>query len=220
MYSEYEYDYHNTYEISQQIINNVSDKWINYFNSIIYILFIIIDLFFIFDNDFQESLKICIYLHIFHSSVSFLLNILQIYEYVNQKNLFEKLLLLVYIAWWFYTTVLFSTTKYEDISPELRSVMFIWTILGSLLFLLRIIPKQLTNMSSRLLEIINNLKTIPYSQGRLQYFSTDCCICLETYVDNEQIKILPCEHGFHPNCIDEWLVVDSRCPLCKIDLMV
>jgi len=42
-----------------------------------------------------------------------------------------------------------------------------------------------------------------------------CAICLVDYEDNEMLKLLPCDHRFHPACIDEWLTRNNACPMCK-----
>jgi Ring finger domain len=42
-----------------------------------------------------------------------------------------------------------------------------------------------------------------------------CSVCLENYRIGEQKKILPCFHNFHENCIDQWLIQNGSCPICK-----
>ena len=42
----------------------------------------------------------------------------------------------------------------------------------------------------------------------------ECSICLETN-QNLQIRKLKCNHKFHMNCIEEWLKIEKRCPLCN-----
>jgi hypothetical protein len=50
-----------------------------------------------------------------------------------------------------------------------------------------------------------------------------CSICYEDYCTHDVMRVLPCEHRFHVDCIDEWLLGkpkpgDTRrfvCPLCS-----
>ncbi|RMZ86117.1 hypothetical protein DV737_g18, partial [Chaetothyriales sp. CBS 132003] len=37
--------------------------------------------------------------------------------------------------------------------------------------------------------------------------------------NGEEMRVLPCNHKFHPDCVDPWLLnVSGTCPLCRIDL--
>jgi hypothetical protein len=45
-----------------------------------------------------------------------------------------------------------------------------------------------------------------------------CCICLGDYEDDEELRMLPCLHAFHKECIDSWLHINHICPLCKKDV--
>ena len=46
-----------------------------------------------------------------------------------------------------------------------------------------------------------------------------CSICTEDFVKGEDIRVLPCDHKFHPACVDPWLLdVSGTCPLCRVDL--
>ncbi|KAL1876913.1 hypothetical protein VTK73DRAFT_8990 [Phialemonium thermophilum] len=46
-----------------------------------------------------------------------------------------------------------------------------------------------------------------------------CSICTEDFTVGEDVRVLPCNHKFHPPCIDPWLInVSGTCPLCRLDL--
>lgn len=45
-----------------------------------------------------------------------------------------------------------------------------------------------------------------------------CPICITELENNVVIRRLPCDHIFHPQCIDTWLGSNSHCPICKFDI--
>lgn len=46
-----------------------------------------------------------------------------------------------------------------------------------------------------------------------------CSVCTDDFVNGQDIRVLPCKHKFHPECIDPWLLnVSGTCPLCRVDL--
>ena len=48
--------------------------------------------------------------------------------------------------------------------------------------------------------------------------SETCTICLGDYEDAEQLRLLPCGHCFHAECVDAWLQINRICPMCKVDV--
>lgn len=41
-----------------------------------------------------------------------------------------------------------------------------------------------------------------------------CSICTEDFTLGEDVRVLPCNHKYHPQCVDPWLVnVSGTCPL-------
>ena len=41
-----------------------------------------------------------------------------------------------------------------------------------------------------------------------------CSVCTDDFVKGQDIRVLPCKHKFHPECIDPWLLnVSGTCPL-------
>lgn len=54
---------------------------------------------------------------------------------------------------------------------------------------------------------------------RSTVINSSCAVCLEDFNAKEKIKILPCHHGFHGECIDEWLERSDLCPICKASVL-
>eukprot|EP01062_Namystynia_karyoxenos_P003250 TRINITY_DN11148_c0_g2_i1.p1 TRINITY_DN11148_c0_g2~~TRINITY_DN11148_c0_g2_i1.p1 ORF type:complete len:827 (+),score=159.95 TRINITY_DN11148_c0_g2_i1:166-2481(+) len=45
-----------------------------------------------------------------------------------------------------------------------------------------------------------------------------CTVCLTEYEKDEQVRLLPCQHLYHAECIDQWLKDCRNCPVCKHDV--
>ncbi|CEJ85602.1 hypothetical protein VHEMI03821 [[Torrubiella] hemipterigena] len=59
--------------------------------------------------------------------------------------------------------------------------------------------------------VTGNRETDPDSLG--------CSICTEDFNFGDDVRVLPCQHQFHPDCIDPWLInVSGTCPLCRLDM--
>ncbi|XP_053311079.1 E3 ubiquitin-protein ligase RNF149 [Spea bombifrons] len=47
----------------------------------------------------------------------------------------------------------------------------------------------------------------------------NCAVCIENYKPKDVVRILPCNHVFHRQCIEPWLLEHRTCPMCKLDFM-
>ncbi|KAK6167837.1 hypothetical protein SNE40_021775 [Patella caerulea] len=45
-----------------------------------------------------------------------------------------------------------------------------------------------------------------------------CAICLVSFVEEDETKVLPCNHQFHSVCIVTWLKQVNSCPICRYEL--
>ena len=45
----------------------------------------------------------------------------------------------------------------------------------------------------------------------------DRSVLQEDYEDGEKVRVLPCRHRFHMQCVDQWLSNRRACPVCKQD---
>ena len=46
--------------------------------------------------------------------------------------------------------------------------------------------------------------------------SETCAICQEAITQGTRLR--NCRHGFHADCIDQWLGMNTRCPVCRHDI--
>lgn len=50
--------------------------------------------------------------------------------------------------------------------------------------------------------------------------SEKCQVCLNDFLLDEDVRILTCHHGFHKDCIDQWLIEgQNKCPLCREEVV-
>jgi len=42
-----------------------------------------------------------------------------------------------------------------------------------------------------------------------------CMVCLEDFSEGDAVRMLACMHAFHPPCVDKWLKMNNKCPICK-----
>mmetsp|Transcript_4760 Transcript_4760/g.8894 ORF Transcript_4760/g.8894 Transcript_4760/m.8894 type:complete len:145 (-) Transcript_4760:2545-2979(-) len=50
----------------------------------------------------------------------------------------------------------------------------------------------------------------------IQKTGESCAICAEP--QNGIVKLLPCSHTYHENCIVHWLKIQRTCPQCRRDI--
>jgi len=66
-------------------------------------------------------------------------------------------------------------------------------------------------------EQLNKLLKYEYKDVNKEKYK-ECSVCLEDYTEENILRILKCEHGFHVDCIDKWLTeCDYKCPVCRDD---
>ncbi|XP_015847208.1 RING finger protein 215 isoform X3 [Peromyscus maniculatus bairdii] len=40
-----------------------------------------------------------------------------------------------------------------------------------------------------------------------------CAVCLDNFCNKQWLRVLPCKHEFHRDCVDPWLMLQQTCPL-------
>ena len=64
----------------------------------------------------------------------------------------------------------------------------------------------------------NSVITVGERNISTQSESMSCPICITEYRDNEDIRVMACDHFAHKDCIDEWYHQQFNCVICRYDL--
>ncbi|TYI28593.1 hypothetical protein ES332_A05G255200v1 [Gossypium tomentosum] len=48
--------------------------------------------------------------------------------------------------------------------------------------------------------------------------SKECMICLDEFLDGNEVALMPCQHVYHDACIVKWLKASHLCPLCRYQM--
>eukprot|EP00475_Leptophrys_vorax_P003928 TRINITY_DN1229_c0_g1_i2.p1 TRINITY_DN1229_c0_g1~~TRINITY_DN1229_c0_g1_i2.p1 ORF type:complete len:438 (-),score=91.52 TRINITY_DN1229_c0_g1_i2:24-1337(-) len=69
---------------------------------------------------------------------------------------------------------------------------------------------------------VTRLPTVRYEKpsGEVKESPDDskCCVCMDQFMQGDELRRLPCFHSFHSECIDKWLVQNKICPVCRIPI--
>lgn len=66
-------------------------------------------------------------------------------------------------------------------------------------------------------EAIDQIPTVGVTQEQVDA-KTQCSVCWEDFVLNENVRKLPCQHVYHEPCICPWLELHGTCPICRQNL--
>ncbi|EYU34708.1 hypothetical protein MIMGU_mgv1a018060mg [Erythranthe guttata] len=65
-------------------------------------------------------------------------------------------------------------------------------------------------------EDIEKLPHFDFKRKNDMIKGSNCAICLDIFDVGEKCRLLPpCEHVFHAECVDLWLLKSPFCPICR-----
>lgn len=67
-------------------------------------------------------------------------------------------------------------------------------------------------------DVLEQIPKSKYSEldDKIKSMNVSCTICQDEFNKEDIVRILPCEHIYHPDCIDDWLKEHSyKCPCCR-----
>jgi len=127
---------------------------------------------------------------------------------------------------------LMSTSQCEGYNPELyrvcRRFSFLSCIVGNFSVSLVFWRAQLRRPPWRGKRraapgYIEQIAAVPYDAALFgdedgRRYAGECPICLGAWEAGDDIRVPPCGHAFHKECLGQWLQTDRTCALCRRDV--
>jgi len=133
---------------------------------------------------------------------------------------------------------LMSTSQCELFNPELYSVCrrfaFLSCLVGNFCVSLVFWRGQLVRQARQRLApsrgkrraapgAIEQIAAVPYDPALFgdedgRRYAGECPICLGAWEPDDDIRVPPCGHAFHKECLGRWLQTDRTCALCRRDV--
>ncbi|GMH33463.1 hypothetical protein BSKO_01297 [Bryopsis sp. KO-2023] len=72
-------------------------------------------------------------------------------------------------------------------------------------------------------ETINKLQATEFEEECAPRAPVDepcnrCPICLEEFSKGDAMRVMPCSHNYHKDCLDKWLRIKAVCPICNLNI--
>lgn len=91
------------------------------------------------------------------------------------------------------------------------------------------LEERLGNVNRGASQEVIEQNTLPHKYKKVKRINDDddenednhmekCTICLSEFEDGEDVRRLPCMHLFHIVCVDQWLGMNKKCPICRVDI--
>lgn len=58
--------------------------------------------------------------------------------------------------------------------------------------------------------LVSKLTVRRFQGEKDQAAGEECVICLEEYMPDDELRVLPCQHTFHTTCVDAWLTTQKK----------
>mmetsp|Transcript_1553 Transcript_1553/g.2584 ORF Transcript_1553/g.2584 Transcript_1553/m.2584 type:complete len:134 (-) Transcript_1553:1078-1479(-) len=77
------------------------------------------------------------------------------------------------------------------------------------------LPKKLIDT----IEVIHVSPQIIHDKVYEKLEHDECIVCMAQFCMGESLRKLKCNHFYHQECIDSWLLKSVQCPLCRSEVI-
>jgi hypothetical protein len=111
---------------------------------------------------------------------------------------------------------------YNIIQEELKRIYhrsYTMSLLSNIFNVNNVNNSQMENVKLTIKpEIIENIPKRKFKdcETKIKDINSKCTVCQASFENDDEIRILPCEHIYHIDCIDNWLTnYNYLCPCCR-----
>ncbi|XP_001641363.2 RING finger protein 24 [Nematostella vectensis] len=82
----------------------------------------------------------------------------------------------------------------------------------------QLLSQEQGNVGTQRRSFPKGLKKVNYKKkwlAKSKLKSDMCTICLEDFINKEEVNMCKCGHAYHNKCIMKWLEVRNSCPICQ-----
>lgn len=65
--------------------------------------------------------------------------------------------------------------------------------------------------------VVQDLPSVVVTKEDVENNDALCAVCKDEFCVEEQVKLLPCSHRYHGECIIPWLGIRNTCPVCRYE---
>lgn len=132
-----------------------------------------------------------------------------VFELSTFNYLFLKILRLLKLQ---NLRLMFQYTEIDHMPVALQLLFHVPLILTGIIIFIVVLTLDPEFNSSFIKKEIDKL---PLQNYNPHMDLADCSVCLEAFFEGQPTRILGCSHGFHRECIDNWLINSLKCPVCR-----
>ncbi|CAK8563283.1 unnamed protein product [Lathyrus sativus] len=65
--------------------------------------------------------------------------------------------------------------------------------------------------------VVQNLPLVVVTKEDVDNNNALCAVCKDEFAVGDEVKLLPCSHRYHGDCIVPWLGIRNTCPVCRYE---
>lgn len=108
-----------------------------------------------------------------------------------------------------------------ELIRRLNNYLFYFMINLHMIFVTSVLILLYYSLVSQLLttrfNVITQCPAMKYSE--VEHEDDACSICISQLETDDLVRILPCDHIFHSECIYDWMCKSLSCPLCRKNII-